>query len=140
MKRIAILCIVVSVIICGCGSSSAKSSEKSEKKAPPIEVIDADKETDDYVRDEPAAPEASSDMDTLDQLYDYVNSSAFEEDITNFEIPDELDVPVTDDMTLSQQNAVKTAMNYIDLMAFSKRGLIEQMSSDYGDRFPKADA
>ena len=145
MKRIVILCIVASVIICGCGSSS-KSSEKSEKKAPPIGVIDVNKSTDDVQEevassDMPAASDtytSDESADAFDQLYNYIESPEFMDDVSLPDMP-ERDLDLSG-MTLSQQNAVKTAMNYVDLMAFSRRGLIEQISSEYADNFPVADA
>lgn len=145
MKRIVILCIAASVIICGCGSSS-KSSKRSEKKAPPIGVIDVNKSTDD-VQEEVASsdmPAASNtytsdeSADAFDQLYNYIESPEFMDDVSLPDMP-ERDLDLSG-MTLSQQNAVKTAMNYVDLMAFSRRGLIEQISSEYADNFPVADA
>jgi predicted 3-demethylubiquinone-9 3-methyltransferase (glyoxalase superfamily) len=43
-------------------------------------------------------------------------------------------------MTKSQENAVEAAQNYLSLMAFSRDGLIEQLSSDAGDGYSKKDA
>lgn len=43
-------------------------------------------------------------------------------------------------MTMSQQNAVKEALSYLDSLAFSRQGLIDQLSSQYGSQFPRADA
>ena len=145
MKRIVILCIIASVIMCGCGSSS-KSSEKSEKKAPPIGVIDVNKSADDVQgevasSDMPAASDtyaSDESADAFDQLYNYIESPEFMDDVSLPDMP-ERDLDLSG-MTLSQQNAVKTAMNYVDLMAFSRRGLIEQISSEYADNFPVADA
>lgn len=145
MKRIVILCIIASVIMCGCGSSS-KSSEKSEKKAPPIGVIDVNKSVDDVQEevassDMPAASDtyaSDESADAFDQLYNYIESPEFMDDVSLPDMP-ERDLDLSG-MTLSQQNAVKTAMNYVDLMAFSRRGLIEQVSSEYADNFPVADA
>ena len=145
MKRIVILCVVASVIMCGCGSSS-KSSEKSEKKAPPIGVIDVNKSTDD-VQEEVASSDMPTASDTyasdetsdaFDQLYNYIESPEFMDDVALPDMP-ERDLDLSG-MTLSQQNAVKTAMNYVDLMAFSRKGLIDQMSSEYGDKYLREDA
>ena len=44
------------------------------------------------------------------------------------------------EMTTSQKNAVESAKNYLDFKAFSKKGLIRQLSSSAGEGFPKADA
>ena len=38
------------------------------------------------------------------------------------------------------EEAVEAARNYLDTMAFSKAGLIEQLSSPAGDGYSKADA
>ena len=42
--------------------------------------------------------------------------------------------------TPSQQNAYDAAVDYLDLSAFSRAGLIGQLSSEYGSQFPAADA
>jgi hypothetical protein len=42
--------------------------------------------------------------------------------------------------TAGQDNARRSAENYLDISAFSRKGLIEQLSSDYGEGFSKADA
>jgi hypothetical protein len=49
-------------------------------------------------------------------------------------------VPVAPAMTVSQENAVKSAQSYLDMTGFSRTGLIEQLSSSSGEGFPKADA
>ena len=44
------------------------------------------------------------------------------------------------DLTMSQQQAIRAAENYLEWMSFSKEGLIHQLSSEFGDGFPEADA
>ena len=44
------------------------------------------------------------------------------------------------DLTMSQQQAIRAAENYLSWMSFSKEGLIHQLSSEFGDGFPEADA
>jgi hypothetical protein len=44
------------------------------------------------------------------------------------------------DMTSAQKNAVGSAQNYLDLSGFSKRGLIQQLSSSAGDGYARKDA
>ncbi len=46
----------------------------------------------------------------------------------------------TSGMTMSQKNAVQSAKDYLEFMAFSRKGLIEQLSSQYGDGYSVADA
>ena len=48
--------------------------------------------------------------------------------------------PSKPEMTTSQENAVKEALSYLSSMAFSRQGLIDQLSSEYGSQFPLADA
>jgi predicted 3-demethylubiquinone-9 3-methyltransferase (glyoxalase superfamily) len=44
------------------------------------------------------------------------------------------------EMTSGQENALRAAENYLDMMPFSKAGLIRQLSSPAGDDYSKADA
>lgn len=46
----------------------------------------------------------------------------------------------SDSMTMSQKNAVQAAQNYLSFMNFSRKGLIEQLSSPWGDGYSVADA
>ncbi len=48
--------------------------------------------------------------------------------------------PAPSQPTLSQQNAVQAAQSYLDYSAFSYQGLIDQLSSEYGEGFPVPDA
>jgi hypothetical protein len=43
-------------------------------------------------------------------------------------------------LTQPQQNAVRSAKQYLDLKGFSRDGLINQLSSEYGDGYTVADA
>ncbi|MCQ2004415.1 Ltp family lipoprotein [Rhizobium sp. NRK18] len=45
-----------------------------------------------------------------------------------------------EDLTGPQQNAARSAMNYLSMTGFSRAGLIEQLSSSYGDQYDVADA
>jgi type IV secretory pathway VirB10-like protein len=53
---------------------------------------------------------------------------------------EEAPVEEAPEYTTAQENAIASAENYLDFSAFSKKGLIEQLSSEYGDGFSKADA
>jgi type IV secretory pathway VirB10-like protein len=48
--------------------------------------------------------------------------------------------PAEPEMTSGQENAVKSAQSYLDMSGFSRKGLIQQLSSSAGEGFPKADA
>ena len=43
-------------------------------------------------------------------------------------------------LTGARGNAVRSARNYLEMTGFSKEGLIDQLSSPYGDQYSKADA
>lgn len=43
-------------------------------------------------------------------------------------------------LTRPQQNAVRSARQYLQFKGFSRRGLIQQLSSDFGDGYSVADA
>jgi hypothetical protein len=43
-------------------------------------------------------------------------------------------------LTAAQRNAVRSANAYLKLSGFSRRGLIDQLSSEFGDKFSVADA
>lgn len=45
-----------------------------------------------------------------------------------------------DSLTGPQKNAVRSAQQYISIQGFSRMGLIEQLSSDYGDGYSVSDA
>lgn len=44
------------------------------------------------------------------------------------------------EMTKAQENAYKSAKSYLDFSAFSRDGLIQQLSSEYGEGYKKEDA
>ena len=49
--------------------------------------------------------------------------------------------PDEPELTVSQENAVQSAKDYLSMdSGFSEKGLIDQLSSNYGDGFPKKDA
>ena len=48
--------------------------------------------------------------------------------------------PAEPQATVAQKNAVAAAENYLDTAPFSKAGLIQQLSSSYGEGYSKADA
>lgn len=48
--------------------------------------------------------------------------------------------PSPGSLTPVQENAVRSAQSYLELMGFSRQGLIDQLSSEYGDQYDVADA
>jgi hypothetical protein len=56
--------------------------------------------------------------------------------------PDAPDAPegTSSSETAGQENARRSAESYLEFSAFSRKGLIQQLSSEYGEGFSKADA
>jgi Host cell surface-exposed lipoprotein len=44
------------------------------------------------------------------------------------------------EFTMAQEQAIASAEDYLEFSAFSEKGLIDQLSSEYGEGFSKADA
>ena len=44
------------------------------------------------------------------------------------------------EVTRAQENALRSAESYLEFSGFSKKGLIDQLSSEYADDYDKADA
>ena len=63
---------------------------------------------------------------------------------SDFAVPETLAIvpvePENDNLTAPQRNAVRSARQYIQMTGFSRRGLIDQLSSEYGDGYDQADA
>lgn len=112
--------LLVVVICCGAGlatmaggdSTTGTSSETSQATEGPEETTpeDATVETTATEETEPAPAEEATE--------------------------DEADEPA-EEMTTEQENAIRAAENYLELMPFSKQGLIEQLSSPAGDDYPE---
>lgn len=52
---------------------------------------------------------------------------------TEEEIEEEKEDPITAGMDVATKNAYRSAQSYLDYKGFSKQGLIDQLSSEYGD-------
>lgn len=76
-----------------------------------------------------ASSEVTKDKTTEDQ-----EAIIEEQDITVEE------VAVENKLTTQQKNAVRSAERYLSVMSFSRKGLINQLSSEYGDGYNVEDA
>jgi hypothetical protein len=77
--------------------------------------------------------ETSSDANTSE------TSGERQSDTTIQEV-EETSPPSKPELTTSQENAVKEAQSYLNSMAFSRQGLIDQLTSEYGSQFSLTDA
>ncbi|MBM6404158.1 Ltp family lipoprotein [Phycicoccus sp. CSK15P-2] len=117
-KRFAIPA-AVAVLVVGGSALSANGTESDAVDATTSASSSASTE-DDAPADTDAAPEAEAEAEP-----------AAEEPEPK---------PVEPKGTTAQRNALRSAEGYLDFKAFSKKGLIEQLSSEYGDGYDKADA
>ena len=109
-KRIlATVAVVTALVMCGCGSTGSGSAALNS-----------------------AANELNS---ALDQVVQEAQSAIQE---TKPETPSTPSAP--SGATKSQEQAIKSAKSYLEYTAFSRQGLIDQLSSEYGEKFPVEDA
>jgi hypothetical protein len=85
-----------------------------------------------------ASEEVNSEPEAAATVTETVEAGATDEETT--EETTEEAPPPEPELTTSQENAIEAAQNYLEFSAFSRQGLIEQLSSEYGDGFPKKDA
>lgn len=50
------------------------------------------------------------------------------------------EAPPEPELTAAQENALEAAESYLEFQAFSRQGLIDQLTSEYGDGYKKKDA
>lgn len=134
MKRILIILFVVSVFLCGCGSSPSVSESS---KAPKIRVVD-DNNSSEVLQDDISEKNSLANED-LERIV----RETLEEDEKVEAAASDFEEPYQEsdsDMSMSQKNAVKAAEDYLRLTSFSHKGLVDQLSSEYADKYSKEDA
>lgn len=101
----------------------------------------------DYQDAFPTDPEFSKDTDSdgvADRLDAFPEDPKFSKDTDGDGVADSADAFPGDasrsEITLSMENALEAAENYLSFTAFSRLGLIDQLSSDYGDGYDVEDA
>lgn len=111
--------------------SRANSKEAEE---PPKEEAMVITEAPEPAAEEPAAAELEQEEASAINFEDYQKES--EPD------PKPAEAPKADDsaLSMSERNALREAESYLNYQAFSRQGLIDQLSSEYGSQFPVADA
>ncbi|UOE93107.1 Ltp family lipoprotein [Alkalihalobacillus sp. LMS39] len=113
MKKILSILLMVLLIAfmtaCGLEEEGQAAVEPEE-----TEVVEAETETD------------------ADEETDVV-----EEEETEPEEPADPAEQEADDVPREYQNALRAAENYISFMPFSEKGLFEQLTSEYGDKYPE---
>lgn len=112
MKKFFVTAIIGMLLLTGCSSSSTAGSNTE------------------------STPVTSDAVSTVNQEIEETNGESTEESSEGLTG----NVIVPEGATESQKQALRSALNYLDFTAFSRQGLIDQLSSDYGDQFSVEDA
>jgi hypothetical protein len=115
----------VLVAIIGIGAASGSSDTKDTSAKDNTANVQKDKASD-TAADTPSSPDVSEEADP-------------EPTPTETPEPTKTTKPKPT-FTVSQEQAIGSAKNYLSISGFSRSGLIQQLSSSYGDGFSKADA
>jgi hypothetical protein len=101
----------------------------------------------DYQDDFPKNAEYSKDTDgdtVPDALDAFPKDAEYSKDTDGDRVADAVDAfpsdPSRSEISLAMENALESAEDYLDYTAFSRLGLIDQLSSEYGEGFDLADA
>ena len=98
---------------------------------------------DDFPED--AAFSKDSDGDQVaDRLDAFPQDANYSKDTDSDKVADSVDAfpndPSRSEITLAMENALGSAEGYLDFTGFSRQGLIDQLTSEYGDGYKVADA
>ena len=95
----------------------------------------------------PEDPNFSKDSDSdgvADRLDAFPQDERYSKGVDGDHVADSVDAfpqdPSRSEITLAMENALESANNYLDLSGFSRQGLIDQLSSEYGEGFKVEDA
>jgi hypothetical protein len=119
-----------------------------DRKVQTRDDVDTDKDgVADYKDAFPKNPKYSKDVDgdgVADPLDDFPQDARYSVDTDGDGVADSKDAFPRDasrsKVTLAMQNALSAARDYLDFSAFSRQGLIDQLSSNYGSGFKVEDA
>ena len=130
-------------------TASPSPSSEPETEPEPVDT-DGDEVPDrDDLRPKDPEVQTRKDIDTdgdgfPDFKDDFPRDAAYSKDTDGDGVPDAKDAfpsdPSRSKITLAMENALESAQDYLSYSAFSRQGLIEQLSSKYGEGFTLGDA
>lgn len=121
LKAFLIFC--AAIIVCMVGFSVTMSDEERAR-------IEQQQQT--------ASEEKSSSEQPVQENTSTVEDKKSVEETPKVEVQEV--VEEVQSLTRPQSNAVRSASQYLSMSGFSRKGLIDQLSSSYGDGYDKADA
>lgn len=134
-----ILILLLLSAISGGGKSSTNSSQKKEKEETEVteeKSVSAEEadDTDAEEIEQEEQKEGTVNQEKMEPKDEAVNQEETEKDNIQEE-------PVSNDdkadWTREQKNAYESAKQYLNYTSFSKQGLIDQLSSEYGGNYPE---
>lgn len=114
--------VVVSAVASGANDANTKESSSPQPSA--VATTEAEDTIEAPDEEESAAPATVAEAPSEEESAAPATTSAAAEE----------------EFTPSQQNAIRSAKSYLEFTSFSRSGLIDQLSSEYGDQFPVDDA
>ena len=132
----------------GDGVNDDEDVRPKDPKVRTEDDIDTDKDgAPDYKDAFPKEPKYSKDTDgdgVADQLDAFPKDAEYSKDADGDGVADAADAfpndPSRSKVTLAMENALRAAQDYLDYSPFSRQGLIDQLSSEYGSGFNLGDA
>jgi hypothetical protein len=132
----------------GDGVSDDADYRPQDPKVQTQNDIDTDKDgVPDFKDAFPRDAKYSKDTDgdgVADSVDAFPQDAAYSKDSDGDRVADSVDAfprdPSRSKITLAMENALSSAQDYLDYQAFSRQGLIDQLTSDYGSGFKVADA
>lgn len=144
MKKRLLMAMVAAMMISAAGCSmdaDSLTAENAGEKAK--EVLDTTKTEFEDVLDVKVPTIKPEDMekvkDVIDTGKDVVSDIASKAGVAAEGLKD-TEIKLPEDASLNQLSAIASAKSYLETMNFSKQGLIDQLSSDFADKFSLEDA
>ncbi|WP_340539134.1 Ltp family lipoprotein [Nocardioides sp. GXZ039] len=132
----------------GDGVTDDADYRPQDPKVRTADDVDTDKDgvpdhEDAFPRDADYSKDSDGDR-VADSLDDFPQDERYSTDSDGDSVADSVDAfpadPGRSEVSVAMENALESAENYLDFMAFSRLGLIDQLSSEYGDGFKVEDA
>ncbi len=135
MLAIIIGAVVLLLLCCGGLGIAVSGGEDSASESTSTSATQESKTSEqEDPEDEPAEEGTSAEEPKEKATSEKATSEEPAEEETTKEEPAE---EPSESLSPEQQNAIDSAQNYLDFMAFSKQGLIDQLSSPAGDDYPE---
>lgn len=128
-KVIGVLVVLVLIGLWACSGSDSKSGKAPAAVSSETEIAGT----------ETAGPETEA-AETVAAETEIETTAGSETAATETAAAETTAAETEVEMTMGQRNAVGAASDYLEFSAFSRAGLFDQLTSEYGSKFPEEDA